>query len=420
MARYTDKFSRSPRRNQIERVGRMRDLPRVRQVRRRPNQPVMQPLYSRFGANDIVDSGDTDTVTSALWSNQDGVLASNELYTGSIQSQSSGEYYLDIYRETLASNSDREVQMSIGYGHFKGSGSQVPQYATEGFTPTKAIHSQYANLLLAPGDDQFSLANRSGSLANNLVQFHFINVQRSRLKERLDPGNWELHIAGFSGSNVGSAGSTFVQQAAPYTAVGLGGSLIIPSHSTIKLIDDSTVSDGTIAEAGTVYKIVSGTIANGPAVTSGTPTEYGLFYPDNGMFILDTEGIDGHIGMRINSSSHAYCSTPVTLSNANTTAFYSHLVGGQYFAARNKETVHATHYFIRVRNQDYNFSNNPTFTSGSQGTFTHPSFFKDPKVYITTVGMYNDQNELLAVAKMSKPLLKSYNREALIRVKLEY
>ena len=71
MARYTDKFSRSPRRNQIERVGRMRDLPRVRQVRRRPNQPVMQPLYSRFGANDIVDSGDTDTVTSALWSNQD-------------------------------------------------------------------------------------------------------------------------------------------------------------------------------------------------------------------------------------------------------------------------------------------------------------------------------------------------------------
>ena len=69
---------------------------------------------------------------------------------------------------------------------------------------------------------------------------------------------------------------------------------------------------------------------------------------------------------------------------------------------------------------DYNFSNNPTFTSGSQGTFTHPTFFKDPKVYITTVGLYNDNNELLAVAKLSKPLLKTYNREALIRIKLEY
>jgi len=73
-----------------------------------------------------------------------------------------------------------------------------------------------------------------------------------------------------------------------------------------------------------------------------------------------------------------------------------------------------------LKNNEYNFSNNPSFTSGSQGTFAHPSFFKDPKTYITTLGMYNNNNELLAVAKLSKPLLKSYNREALIRVKLEY
>tara|TARA_R100001015_G_C4621412_1_gene178597 strand:+ start:85 stop:1308 length:1224 start_codon:yes stop_codon:yes gene_type:complete len=407
MARYADKFNRSPRRNQVERVGRTRDLPRIRQVRRRPTQPVMQPIYKRFGGQDIVDSGDTDTVTSALFSNQDGVLTSGEYHLSTVQSASSGEYYLDVYRETALSNPDREVQFSLGYGHFKGSGSQVPQYATEGFTPTRAIHSQYANLLLSPGDEQFTLTNRSGSLPNNLTMFHFINVQRSRLKERLDPGNWELHLGGWGGHHSGAPQTPYASQ-------------LIPSNSVIKLIDDSTVSDGTVAEAGTVYKIVSGTIANGPAQTSGTPVEYGLFYPDNGVFILDSEGIDGAIGIYINSASHAYCATPVTVSNANTTAFFHSVSGSSYFAARNKETVHATHYFVRVRNQDYNFSNNPSFTSGSQGTFTHPSFFKDPKVYITTVGLYNDNNELLAVAKMSKPLLKSYNREALIRVKLEY
>ena len=76
--------------------------------------------------------------------------------------------------------------------------------------------------------------------------------------------------------------------------------------------------------------------------------------------------------------------------------------------------------FAHANKGEANYSNNPTFTSGSQGTFTHPTFFKDPKVYITTVGLYNDNNELLAVAKLSKPLLKTYNREALIRVKLEY
>ena len=84
------------------------------------------------------------------------------------------------------------------------------------------------------------------------------------------------------------------------------------------------------------------------------------------------------------------------------------------------EKVYTTHYFIRLKNGEYNFSNNPTFTSGSQGQFAHPSMYKDPKVYITTVGMYNDSNELLAIAKLSKPLLKSFTREALIRVKLEF
>ena len=312
MARYSDKMNRSPRRNQVERVGRVRELPRIRQVRRRPTQPVLQPIYTRFGGNDIVDSGDTDTVTAALFSNQDGVLTAGEFHTSSVQSQSSGEYYLDIYREGQAANAGREEQFSIGYGHSKGSGSQVPQYATEGFTPTRAIHSQYSNLLLSPGDDRFTLTNRSGSLPSDLTQFHFINVQRSRLKERLDPANWELHIGGFGAGNVPSQN-------------------LVPSHSIIKLIDDSTVSDGTISEAGTVYKIVSGTIANGLTTTAG-------------------------INMFVHSASFAYCATPVTMSNQNTVALYNSLSGSAYFAARNKETVHATHYFIRI-NRSYPINN---------------------------------------------------------------
>jgi len=401
MAKYSDRFSRSPRRNQIERVGHKRDLPRIRQVRRRPTSPVLQPIYKQFSGEDIVESSDTDQVTAAMWSNQDGVLAAGEFFTSSVQSQSSGEYYLDVYREDPTSNTSAEVQFSVAYGHYKGSGSQQPQYASVGFSPTKAIYSQYANLLLAPNDDQFSLTNRSGSLNSNLQQFFAINIQRNRFREKVDPANWELHISGT------------VSPGSGVTAAGTAGSV------GMKFIDDSATSDGSVTEGGKVYKIISGTIANG--ANGSTPyTEYGLFYPDNGMIILDSVGIDGEIGMDINSQSFAYCATPVTVSNANTTTFFKHVQSGPYFAARNKETVHATHYFIRVKNNEYNFSNNPTFTSGSQGTFTHPTFFKDPKVYVTTVGMYNDNNELLAVAKLSKPLLKTYNREALIRIKLEY
>jgi hypothetical protein len=90
------------------------------------------------------------------------------------------------------------------------------------------------------------------------------------------------------------------------------------------------------------------------------------------------------------------------------------------FQARNEEEVTSTFYYIRVKNADYNFSNNPTFTTGSLGAITHPSMINDPKTYITTVGMYNDKQELLATAKLSKPLLKSFDREALIKVKLDF
>ena len=399
MVKYSDKFARSPRRNQIERVGRRRDLPRIRQVRRRPTRVVLQPIYKRFAGGDIVESADTDTITAAMWSNQDGVMAAGEFHTSSVQSSSAGEYYLDVFREAAATNPDREVQFSTAYGHIKGSGSQQPQYATVGFGPSKAIYSQYANLLLAPDDTAFSLTNRSGSLGTDLEQFHVINIQRNRFKEKVDPANWELHISGTYLPTLAFGGTT--------------------QETKIKLIDDSSVSDGSVTEAGKVYKVVSGTIANGPAGT--TPfTEYGLFFPDNGVILLDSVGIDGDIGLTIDSSSHAYCADPISVENPNPTNFFQALDRAGHFAARNKETVHASHYFIRINNNEYNFSNNPTFTSGSQGTFTHPTFFKDPKVYITTVGLYNNNNELLAVAKLSKPLLKTYNREALIRVKLEY
>ena len=90
------------------------------------------------------------------------------------------------------------------------------------------------------------------------------------------------------------------------------------------------------------------------------------------------------------------------------------------FLARNSEKVTSTHYFVRIKNAEYNFSNNPSFVTGSDGLIQESTFIGNPKVYITTVGLYSNQQELLAVAKLSKPLLKSFQREALIRVKLDF
>jgi hypothetical protein len=94
--------------------------------------------------------------------------------------------------------------------------------------------------------------------------------------------------------------------------------------------------------------------------------------------------------------------------------------GGADFQVRRTENVSTSHYFVRANNREFNFSNNPTFVSGSVGQFVQPLFERDPHVYITSVGLYDDANELLAVAKTSKPIEKSFDKEIAIKVKLDF
>ena len=88
--------------------------------------------------------------------------------------------------------------------------------------------------------------------------------------------------------------------------------------------------------------------------------------------------------------------------------------------ARSSEQVKSTYYFVRVRNAEYNYSNNPSFVTGSLGELAYSTFINDPQVYVTTVGLYNERKELLATAKLSQALLKNFTREALIKVKLDF
>ena len=113
--------------------------------------------------------------------------------------------------------------------------------------------------------------------------------------------------------------------------------------------------------------------------------------------------------------------TRSTATNDNTAYELVNAISlGNKFQARREEQIKSSHYFCRVKSDQYNYSQNPTYFSGSNAELKNPTFVQDPKSYITTVGLYNSYNELLAVAKLSQPLLKSYTREALIKCKLDF
>jgi hypothetical protein len=361
-------------------------------------------IYSRFDpAADIIENR-KETITAGLWSAGSGEL--NTFHTSSTQTGSNaGKYYWDVYQSSSTSVGS-SVQFAIGYGHIAGSGSVI----NDSDYPTKAIYGQYRNLLLAPGDSNFTMKN-----SRNANEIYVINIQRSRLKEKLDPGNWELCLSGSIGNGM------------EFNTGGSAG-VLTTDKPIIKLIDDSGASNATITDGKRVYNIVSGTIANG--AYTGNTKGYGLVYPDLGVLIMHAgmlredfglTGPNNNFGVAVSASGADCQMNRVLFESISGSISPNDSAKTTYgFAARNEEEVTSTFYYVRVKNADYNFSNNPTFTTGSLGALRHNSMVNNPKSYVTSVGLYNDKQELLAVAKLSKPLIKSFDREALIKVKLDF
>ena len=328
------------------------------------------------------------TVSSPVWSG--GTATLTAMYTSSVQSGSTGDYYYDIY-DKASTDSTREVQFAVAYGHVDGSGSLS---TSAGNNPTKAIYRQFRNVCLRnPSSATRFNFNANGAGATFEAHDIFaINVNRARYREKLDPGNWELRLQN------------------------------IAANQTLKLIDDSgATADSSIKGSQRVFNVISGSVENGTyseyqnavAEAYGGSGSLGYFYPELGIIVLNAYAL--------NQGRAAITLTRSTGTNDNTAlGLVTAITGSQYFQARREEQIKSSHYFCRVQSSNYNYSQNPTYYTGDNAELINPTFVQDPKAYITTVGLYNDNNELLAVAKLSQPLLKSRDREAIIKVRLDF
>jgi hypothetical protein len=195
------------------------------------------------------------------------------------------------------------------------------------------------------------------------------------------------------------------------------------------LIDDSGGTDEDVTTAGRVYNLVSGSLNIGTSLTStinsytsSNGQGWGLFYPDMGIILLNPAAITAKVDTRLRAST---ATTAASVYHNNTAGSGSLRVAqvikdGNDFQARRTENVSTSHYFVRANNREFNFSNNPTFVTGSAGEFVQGLFERDPHVYVTSVGLYDDANELLAVAKLSSPVEKTFDKEIAIKVKLDF
>lgn len=335
--------------------------------------------FKRLDPEDFLVS--SDSIVSTLWSTNTPTLTT--FFTSSIQiGSSAGIYYYSVY-QTSSIESNAAVQFDIAYADSLGSGSTLYNNAVPGLTPTKTIYGQYRSLILEDENSSFTFGKGNNIYTTN--NFWLINFERARYKQSLFPGSLNLKLSG--------------------------------SKGIINLTDDSI--DNPVSQflgSTRVYQLISG--SNGTAGTlSGSgyvagSGSYGLVFPDLGTILLNPYALSQSISVSPSRSNNS--------NGLNNAKLFNAIDLGDSFTINSQETLTSDYVFVRARNSEFNYSENPSFISGSTGEVIYDNFINAPQVYLTTVGMYNDSNELVAVAKMSRPLLKDFTKEALIRVKLDF
>lgn len=309
-------------------------------------------------------------------------------------------YFYKVYDRTSGIQLYDEAkypQFTVTYGNANGDG--VPP--SSDIQPTRAIYEQYANSVLPSGVDSWGFKRD---------HFYAINLNRRVFRKRLRPGHWELSLA--------------------YEGTG--------SANGVQLVDRS-VADSSVKDNEEI-EVVPGDV---DGQTAGTDV-YGYVYPGKGILILDPDRLSQNAEATSTGLSEAIAPetrdpstilsepTPRTTTEIaadvwgwqggfggstqdaenefpdwpwvrNHKKIFDAVQRGESFRVQAKADVVESTYSIFLDQDEYNYTFNPTF-SDSSGNVTFP---EGSGTFPTTVGLYNDDYELLATAKLSAPRRKT-------------
>jgi len=411
-------------------------------------------LYINFSPEDII-TDEANKVTAGLFDGGAGTLGAGALITSSLSTTQKNYYF------NLQYNSKDHI--SCTYGHIGGSGSDNITTTRE----TEAIYKQFANYLL-PASTIVSWGDynneyifqpgvkagfqfTSGTLEHDV---YVLSVERDLFKDRVNKKNWTLTL---SGSRTTPNSGSFSSSVSPSTS--WGG----PSASLLQLTDDSKYREPLWTQVGPRYNIISGStgIVSGSNYdlsslnSDGATTKYGWFYPHIGVMVLSARELSSSIpgvpefvtasqgyngfwnygggsdtgvgsGLAPDLNNNATSNNAWKLARAIQLGT-GHNNGGLSF--RNEEDQTSVSYFCRATAPHFNATNNPTFYSGSlqpegdtqpNGELQNLEMEGNPTTFITTVGLYDANDTMVAVGRLSKPIKKNFYEEAVIKVNLTY
>ena len=251
----------------------------------------------------------------------------------------------------------------------------------------KNIYNQMAQVLMGYDATGSILAfDEDGNLLDGgtkLDSVFFINFSRLLNKDEIKKGTFELELG---------VDDVFTQ-----TGANFNNRIKITDYSA-SLASPSYLVNSPAGEYGILSATAS--VSNGQQLKNNNRFSVGLIFYQAGIAVIST-GFQFLSGSEISSSADAIRSRIYNMQFNNTTE------------------LNSTVYFCRANHNEFNYSSNPTYVDSSKIRVKSQST-DNPIAYITTVGLYNDNNELMATAKLSEPLKKSPDTEFTIRARLDY
>jgi hypothetical protein len=376
----------------------------------------MANTYKYFTSNDRIAIRTPLYESKTLLKTQFSASGEANLYTGS------NNAFVSVYR-TGSSNTASDLLFDITSGRSKltstGSGIDATQKL--------ANYNEFAKVLF--GTDytgsiyNFDLDFDDNTTNTNPLNYsYFLDISRILAKDEIKKGSFGMRIMINSGTAdegkyidlFDTSGSTKYKTDSP---VGEYGALYLSGANGVQLATGISapysVPQGLIFyQAGAVVlnPFLFAQSGNNPPVSTST-----TYFNSNSMGLLNSTASMDYDGVSTDKSiGYLFVSGSITGSAESlqrsilTMSFQS------------TTEVNSTIYFCRVFNNEFNYSSNPTYLSSSKIVVKSEDPLNPPVSYITTVGLYSDDNQLLAVAKLSEPIKKTPENELILRTRLDF
>lgn len=368
----------------------------------------MATTFKTLTANDITNTRTllheaiplTGTIASGTYADQNVKTYSHGMFTS-------------IYDYPYLSSSANQI-FDIATGFSSGSTLSASCVSDGSVQISKKIniYSQMAQVLMGyDANGTIQEFDQDGDLASGgtkMREVFFINFARLLAKDEIKKGSFSL---------------AFVTGGTPsrFTLAGQGGNILTLTDAgaaTSYLVNSPageyaplyTSSDTANAKSGYGLLFYQAGVAVITGAVWANPNEFE--FSGSGPFSNQTK-----MGEGIVSASFINLLT----SSAGTLDYINNSIRNriQTLSFNNTVELNSTIYFCRANHNEFNYSANPTYLSASQIRVKNTTS-DNPVTYITTVGLYSSDNELLAVAKLSEPLKKDPNTELTLRVRLDY